>query len=262
MSDFQLWANRASGSVGQRVGAAAFGAWRARWVLARWWMSRFALSYLTSAIFVLLIVGFLIGFSLDEVVRGEDVPNLLADGFFLMLLSNLALNWTSTGYIFVGDDSFFKKVSFLRALPTSAGDVVSMRLLVLLTTLLVMTPLNFLPPYLIFDSVREAFGPYRYLCFVLLWASYGLICGCASAYLELGFRARTMFLTQAVWSGLLLVFVLLVSTLGGGIVEGSVGLAFSHGPLVAGTALLAAAGVTYLWYRLAERRLRGRELGA
>lgn len=261
MSDFQVRAAPSSEARAREEAQPAFGGWRARLALARWWMSRFALSYLTTAIFVLL-VGFFLGLFLNGTITNDDVPSLFVDGFFLLVLANLALNWTSTGYVFVGDDSFFRRVSFLRSLPTSARDIVGMRLLVLTATLVVMTPLAFLPPYLIFDPVREAFGPYHYLCFALLWASYGLVSGCAVAYLELGFRARTMLLAQMAWSVLLVVLVLLVSALGGGIVRGSVSLVSSHGTLVAGLALLVAAGGAYLWYRLAERRLRERELEA
>ena len=260
MSDFQLRAAPSSGAQGQEDAKPVFGGWRARWALARWWTGRFALSYLTTAIFVLL-VGFFLGLFLDGAM-GDDVPNYLVDGFYLMVLANLALSWTSTGYVFVRDDSFSRRVSFLKSLPTSAGDIVGMRLLVLLATSVVMTPLAFLPPYLIFDSIRETFGLYRYLCFVLLWASYGLISGCAMAYLELGFRAKTMFLAQMIWSASLLALVLVVGAPLGGIVEGSVSLVLSRGTLVAGLSLAVATGGACLWCRLAERRLRERELGS
>lgn len=258
MSDLKTSAERGFGAGRRGVGAPVSEGWRARWTLAGWWMRRFALSYLTTTVFA-LIVGLFLGLFLNDAVTGQGAPSLLADGFFLLLTANLALNWTSTGYVYVGDEAFSKKVSFLRSLPTSAGDVAGMRLLVLLVTLLAMAPLAFLPPYLVFDAVRETFGPYRYLCFVVLWASYGLVSGCANAYLELGFRARTMLLAQMIWSVVLLAIVVAASAFGGGIVEGSVRLVSSHGTLAAGLSLAVAAGSAYLWRRLAERRLRERE---
>lgn len=262
MSDLDLRANRTPSSArGQEGRAPAFGGWHARLLLAHWWIGRFALSHLSTGVFTLL-AGLFLGLLLDGTVTRGDVPNHLADGFFLLLLANLALSWTSTDYLHVRDDPFSKRVSFLRTLPTSAGDIAGMRLLALLATLPVMASLAFLPPYLIFESVRETFGSYRYLCFVVLWASYGLVSGYVGAYLELGFRARTMLLVQMIWSVLLLALVLVVSAFGGGLLEGSVRLVLSHGSLTAGLALVVAACGAYLWCRLAERRLCERELEA
>lgn len=230
--------------------------------LARWWIQRYALSYLSTALLWPLI-GLFTFLSFSEAIAEDSFPSsgFIVDVLFLMFLGNLAVNWTSSGYFFVDRDSFQKDLSFLRGFPISVRHLVTMRLFMLIFTLIAMTPLMFLPPYFLYASVSEAFGLIDYLWFVVVWACYGLVSGYLLAYLDFGFRAKTMFVVQLVWVLALLAVILAANLVfGEGIVVGSARLVFSYGPTPALLALFVAAGGAYLWVRLLERRLRRKDL--
>lgn len=249
-------------SIWQEAGAFISEGWRYSLPLARWWIRRYALSYLSTAL-VSPLIGLFIFLSFSDAISGNDFPRsgFVVDILFLMLLGNLALNWTSSGYFFVGRDSFQKGLSFLRGLPISVRHLVTMRLFVMVFTLAVMTPLMFLPVYLLYVPVREAFGAAGYLWFAVVWACYGFVSGCANAYLDLGFRSRTMFSVQLVWVLFLLTAIVVANLVTAeGIVVGSARLVFSYGPLPAALALVVALGVVCLWFKLLERRLKRKDL--
>ena len=209
------------------------------------------------------MIGLFMFLSFSDAIAGDDFPRsgFVVDVLFLMFLGNLAVNWTSSGYFFVGRDSFQKRLSFLRSLPISVRHLVTMRLLVMVFTLAVMAPLLFLPAYFLYAPVREAFGPVGYLWFAVVWACYGFVSGCANAYLDLGFRSRAMFSVQLVWVLTLLVIIVVANLITReGIVVGSARLVFSYGPLPAVLALVLALGGACLWFRLLERRLKRKDL--
>lgn len=235
---------------------------REAWWLAKWEIRRSKLSLLATALFTLVLGLVFVGPVIDATLRGKLFSAFVVDFVFLALFANLAINWTSTGYFFVGQDAFSKRLSFLRSLPVSARDIVSGRALIMVLTLLVMSPIAFLPPYLLSGAVREELGPVGYPCFAILWAMYGIVSGCLNAYLELGGRARTMLLTHGAWVLVLVLFVALATASGTHLVAGSAQFARTHGPVAAMVALAVGSAALLSWSRLMERRLRRRDLSA
>jgi hypothetical protein len=183
------------------------------------------------------------------------------DLYLLCLGTGFAYNWVASGYWYIWRDPFVGRLSFLRGLPIFPRDLVSGRMLTMVLCLLVLTPLFFLPTFLVMNSTSRSVEPIAYLWFVLIWAGYGLLSGGLMLYLELGFRGKTAFAMYWLWFlALALVSVVSDFVLGTSLLLGTGNLARAYGPLPAVASLLAGGAAFVLLGSAATRRLRIREL--
>lgn len=227
--------------------------------LARTWPSYLVAALLTP--FIGLLCLSLLWSSLESISNIEGVPaRFMADWIFLLMMVNLGINWTSPRWTYVHRDPFTTWLSFLKTLPVSNRGLILGRMAVMLAATVVMTLVFFLPTYVLFPALRNELPPLQYLWFVLFWIGYVLFSGGALLYLELGVRGKATLVILFVWSLLLTSAAVVATVLGVPLVNGSVGLVESYGPLPAVAALAVGGGGFLMWCRLLERRLERREL--
>lgn len=189
------------------------------------------------------------------------VPTALSDSFLLFTCTCLAYNWADGRYFRLWQDPFAERLRFLRSLPVPARDLVLGRMLTMVIGLLVLTPVFFLPPYLlvILDGAPPA--PAAYASYALVWAGYGLFSGGVMLWLELGFRGKTANWLLYTWGlAIFIVFALLRFGLDVRVAAGTAELVRAHGPLPAVLSLLAGAAAFALLGLATLKRLERREL--
>ncbi len=242
------------------------GTWsNVRWIssieLRQTWPSYLISALLTPLIGLLAMTLFWSG--LESVSNVDGVPaEFLSDFFFLLVLVNLSINWTSLRWFYVYRDPFTSWLTFLKTLPVSTRELVLGRLAIMLATTAVTAPLFFLPTYALFPALRAEISPTQYLWFALLWVGYALFSGGVLLYLEMGVGGRATFIILIAWSTLLVSTAVLAAVLGVSLTVGSLGLVRDHGPLVVIPAFAVGGGGLFLWCRLLERRLKAREFPA
>lgn len=219
-------------------------------------------SYLATGAVVLFLGLIASGFWIDG-FSSEVFGVLLGDLFFVLITANLALNWVSVAYAYPWRAPFSGRLAFLRNLPIEVREIVAGRGLTMVLSVVVMSFLFFLPQYLMPGALGAQAGLLQALWFAGVWAGYSLLFGGVHLYLELGFRGKTIFKIQAVWTLLLVsLIVLLDILLDLRIVLGALELAREYGPLPAGVALLVSGAGFTLFAAAAARRLHRRDLTA
>lgn len=241
------------------------GMWSGAWRLAKLEVGYTWTSYLTSSLFALL-VGLFSSSPLWAVPDGSGarvIPALLlVDLVFLSALTNLGINWTSARWLYVHTDPFTLRLSFLKTLPIPVRGLILSRLVVVLVTTALTSLLFFAPSYALFPPLRVEVPPAQYLWFALFWIGYVLFSAGLLLFLELGAKGVTALVACLVWATLLLTVVVVTRLLGVPLVEESLELVGTYGPLAAIPALVAGGGGLLLWCRLTEKRLDKRELAS
>lgn len=220
-------------------------------------------SILVCALFTLLFGGFL-ALTLEvvytNVARGEAPADFAASVFLIFLVPNLILNWSSRSYLNPGQDPFTKRLAFFRSLPIPVSELVRSRVVSMFFMLLILTPLFFLPAYLVPGSLRAAVAFPDYLIFVLFWLGYALLVAGIHIVEEMTFSGRTLFIGQLitipVLFGILIAFYVLNESLAYSVMN----LVQSYGFLPAAISLLIGAAALVVGVRVTERRLARRDL--
>lgn len=227
-------------------------------------------SYLTSGLFNFLfgLVAISQAFAVWEGMRPgvrtevEGSAFVVADLLFVLVIGNLAANWTSPRYMDARNDRFSTYLEFLRTLPVLSGEAVAARAVVMLAAAAVMSCVLFAPLYAFAgESIWSTLGPGHYLSFASVWVAYGLISGGTLLYLELGVRgAAFRFWCMMAMSVVLLAAVLVCNlALDAPLVAGSLTLTDEHGALAA--LIVLAAGVSgFVLLAIATARRAGRRI--
>jgi hypothetical protein len=244
---------------GRREGHAS--TWQqARWLAAeelrRTWPS-YPLTGLMMLLFGLFAAAFF------ELALGAEEPfgDFPADVFFLAAALNLAVNSVSRDYLSSWNDSFSRRLSFLRSLPIPVPALVAGRLLTMLTALPLTVPALFLPPYLLSDALREALDPAQYLAFVAMWVGYALLCAGFWLYSEFNLPGKTYnYVVFGILALMLLSVGLAEWLLDARLTERTVGLVQSYGALPAALALVVGAAGLALGAWTTTVRLGKRDL--
>lgn len=236
--------------------------WLARDELGRGWKSLLVTGVAT--LFVGMIWAVMFDGAHSVVARGEAAFSFPADIFFLFLAPYLTLNWMSRPYWAPWRDPFTPELSFLRSLPLPVGEIVKSRVLRMCANLLLLSPLFFLPAYLLPLSLRQEATPLEYLGFVLFWGGYVLLFAGVMLYTELMMSGTKMFLVQGVaFAGVLVaVVVLSAGFLEGGVLLGVLRLVQAYGPALPAASLLLGAAGFWVGARVTGRRLARRDLSA
>ena len=205
-------------------------------------------SYLTGVL-VALLVG-LFTLSLLWAGRGQSsgangVINLSMDFFFVSMLTNLGINWTSSRWMFVHTDPF-------TTLPISVRALILGRLVLVLATAAIASLAFFAPSYALFSPLRADIPPAQFFWFALFWVGYVLFSAGGLLFLEMGVKGVSALVACLIWAMLLLAIVVFAQVAGGALVTGSLGLVETNGPLVAIPVLAAGGAGLSLWCRLLE----------
>ena len=244
--------------------------WRNAFWLAGKELQRTWLSYLATVVLAALYGAFA-AVALLDALPIDTQPNIYAsasvDIFFVFGVSALATNALSKDYLYSWGDTFSKRLRFLRGLPVSAEELVVSRVLTILVALFLNSVAFLVTIYLLSASVGDrliaqlGFG--EYLSFAGIWAGYAVFCSGAWMYGEFGLNGRTYNNIVFGVMGVAFVFLIFLEWLFKlRIVERSIYLAGTYGPLPAILTLLLGGVAFALWSRAAVRKIKRRDLTA
>lgn len=263
--------SRIRGRSGSSHGGGLRGAlWLAAEDVRRSWIS-----YPATCI-VLLLVGFfaislvegvfvLGGIGEGDRIIQERFNGFVADTFFLAICPALGIN-----FFFNRDygaryryDNMTRRLSFVKSLAVSSGEIVTGRALTMLLAVAVATPSFFLPLLLVSPGPLERLDIVGFLGFATIWVGYALFVVGFYMYTWLGFTGEEdlkITLVLALCYPALAALVNFVFDVH--LVSGSIEVARTDGPFVGILALAAGAACFFLWGLATTRKLRRRDLSA
>lgn len=233
--------------------------WLARWEIRRTWPSY------PITVFAWVLGGVLAAAVLADLSGdGGSLESGAADIFLLAVCQALVANFGSRDSWVSPSTSFPERVAFFRSLPISVRQVVGSRALARLPVFVLNATALFVTPYLISaiggGGVARLMSPVEYLWFALMWVGYALVTGSWVLFGELAIHGRTYYRVQYIGLAPLAAIVVLEFVFRPGVVATMIRLAETHGPLMAGIALLAGAAVCAFWLVATSRRLARRDL--
>ncbi len=204
------------------------------------------------------------GFGASGRTLAENANGALLDGLFLSWVPVLTINALGSRdhAARFGEDHMSRRVYFLRSLPIDVWELVASRGFIMALTAAITAPFFFVPPYL-FSEPLDRLDPVQYLSFSGIWLCYALLVGGFYTFVWLSVSRRVdRWITLSLVPVLLLAPVILNFVFGVHLVERTVELSQTSGPLTGFFAIMLGVGGLFLWGLATVRWLEKRDLSA
>lgn len=238
--------------------------WRNVRFLASQELRKYPLAGALTALFFAVAGVMLGGLFLSSRREGEDaltrfIVHADTDWVLMCLVITLSYVFTKDCWTFHRTDVYSRRLAFYRKLPVADRDILLSRYLLMGLSLIPMSLCLYLPAYYIVRAESPIDG-LSFLAAVTVWTGLSLLAGAGYIHLELGFPGKWYFKINLLLVFLLLVLIVLLSSEGIYIMEGTFGLVERYGFYPGLISLLAAAGGIIGIFRLTLRRISTRDL--
>ncbi|UVI28973.1 hypothetical protein [Paenibacillus spongiae] len=198
--------------------------------------------------YIALIISPSMGELFQAAEDSEQIWKWLIDFFYLTILPNMGFIMNRVMFRYWHNDPYTRKLAYWRTMPIGLLSLVISRMILLLTTLLIVGTIFFTLQYFLVGGLREAMNPGQYLLFAACWWAYSLIAGSLYMFFEQAYNGKVYFIICL--CSLLIYFPLLMLCwwIGFHPVSDSMQLAQNSNPigaivmLIAGAAAFMASG--------------------